>query len=111
MGVDGRVDRGADFVFPEDLVTLLNMKVQNVGRNYMRFEDKLNSSGSLRGRRQHFLSRTLLLHVSYLNPLNPIIYFRHHKVINLQFYVLPIQCIYVFYVDLRTNSNYFPVQH
>ena len=28
-----------------------------------------------------------------------------------QFYVLPTQCIYVFYVDLRTNSDYFPIQH
>jgi hypothetical protein len=28
-----------------------------------------------------------------------------------QFYVLPTQCIYVFCVDLRTNSNYFPMQH
>ena len=27
------------------------------------------------------------------------------------FYVLPTQCIYVFYVDLRTNSDYFPIQH
>ena len=27
------------------------------------------------------------------------------------FYVLPIQCIYVFCVDLRTNSDYFTVQH
>jgi len=26
-------------------------------------------------------------------------------------YVLPTQCIYIFYVDLRTNSNYFPTQH
>ena len=25
--------------------------------------------------------------------------------------VLPTQCIYVFCVDLRTNSDYFPVQH
>jgi len=25
-----------------------------------------------------------------------------------QFYVLPTQCIYVFCVDLRTNSHYFP---
>jgi hypothetical protein len=25
-----------------------------------------------------------------------------------QFYVLPTQCIYVFCVDLRTNSDYFP---
>jgi len=28
-----------------------------------------------------------------------------------QFYVLPTQCIYVFCVDLRTNSYYFPLQH
>jgi len=27
------------------------------------------------------------------------------------FYVLPTQCIYVFCVDLRTNSDYFPIQH
>jgi len=25
-----------------------------------------------------------------------------------QFYVLPTQCIYVFCVDLRTNSDYYP---
>jgi len=28
-----------------------------------------------------------------------------------QFSVLPTQCIYVFCVDLRTNSDNFPVQH
>ena len=28
-----------------------------------------------------------------------------------QFYVLPTRCIYVFCVDLRTNSHYFPIQH
>jgi len=28
-----------------------------------------------------------------------------------KFYVLPTQCIYVFWVDLRTNSHYFPIQH
>jgi len=27
------------------------------------------------------------------------------------FYVLPTQCIYVFCVDLRTNSDYFTMQH
>ena len=26
-------------------------------------------------------------------------------------YVLPTQCIYVYCVDLRTNSDYFPIQH
>ena len=28
-----------------------------------------------------------------------------------RFHVLPTQCIYVFSVDLRTNSDYFPIQH
>jgi len=28
-----------------------------------------------------------------------------------KFYVLPTHCIYVFCVDLRTNSDYFPIQH
>jgi len=28
-----------------------------------------------------------------------------------KFYVLPTHCIYVFCVDLRTNSDYFPTQH
>ena len=32
--------------------------------------------------------------------------FNSHK-----FYVLPTQCTYVFCMDLRTNSDYFPVQH
>ena len=27
-----------------------------------------------------------------------------------QFYVLPTQCIYVFCADLRTKSDYFPIQ-
>jgi hypothetical protein len=27
------------------------------------------------------------------------------------FYVLPTHCIYAFSVDLRTNSDYFPIQH
>jgi len=32
--------------------------------------------------------------------------FNTHKI-----YVLPTGCIYVFYVDLRTNSDYFLIQH
>ena len=34
----------------------------------------------------------------------------HHFNIQ-QFYVLPTQCIYVFYVDLITNSDHFLIQH
>jgi len=28
-----------------------------------------------------------------------------------KFFVLPTQCIYVYCVDLKTNSDYFPIQH
>jgi len=35
----------------------------------------------------------------------------YHQFNVQQFYVLPTQCIYVFCVDLRTNSDYFPIQH
>jgi hypothetical protein len=35
----------------------------------------------------------------------------YHQLNIQQFYVLPTQCIYVFCVDLRTNSAYFPIQH
>ena len=35
----------------------------------------------------------------------------YHQFNIQQFYVLPTHCIYVFCVDLRTNSNYFPIQH
>jgi len=35
----------------------------------------------------------------------------YHQLHIQQFYVLPTHCIYVFYVDLRTNSDYFPIQH
>ena len=27
-----------------------------------------------------------------------------------QLYILPTECIYMFRVDLRTNSDYFPIQ-
>jgi len=29
----------------------------------------------------------------------------------IQFHVLPTQCIYVFCMDLKTNIDYFPIQH
>jgi hypothetical protein len=33
------------------------------------------------------------------------------KYIWIKFYVLPTQCIYMFCVDMRINSDYFPIQH
>ena len=38
-------------------------------------------------------------------------HYMYHQFNIQQFYVLPTQCIYVFCVDLRTNSHYFPIQH
>jgi hypothetical protein len=50
-------------------------------------------------------------YISPLNPLKPSGYYMYHQFNIQQFYVLPTQCIYVFCVDLRTNSDYFTVQH
>ena len=38
-------------------------------------------------------------------------HYMYHQFNIHTFYVLPTQCIYVFCVDLRTNSHYFPIQH
>ena len=35
----------------------------------------------------------------------------YHQFSIQQFYVMPTQCIYVVCADLRTNSDYFPIQH
>jgi hypothetical protein len=45
------------------------------------------------------------------NPLKPSGYYTYHQFYTQNFYVLPTQCIYVFCVDLRTNNDYFPIQH
>ena len=45
------------------------------------------------------------------NPLQPSGRYMCHQFNIQQLYVLPTQCIYVFCVDLRTNSDYFPIQH
>ena len=44
------------------------------------------------------------------NPLQPSGHYMYRQFNIQQFYVLPTQCIYVFCVDLRTNSDYFPIQ-
>jgi len=44
-------------------------------------------------------------------PLNPVLNLRTSWLKVKKSYVLPTQCIYVFCVDLRTNSDYFPIQH
>ena len=45
------------------------------------------------------------------NPLKPTGHYMYRQFNFQQFYVLPTQCICVFCVDLRTNSDYFPTQY
>jgi len=45
------------------------------------------------------------------NHLQPSGHYIYRQFNIQQFYVLPTQCIYVFCADLRTNSDYFPIQH
>jgi hypothetical protein len=45
------------------------------------------------------------------SPLKPSGHYMYHQFDILQFHVLPTQWIYVFCVDVRTNSDYFPIQH
>jgi hypothetical protein len=47
----------------------------------------------------------------WINPLKPSGHYMYRQFNIQQLYVLPTQCIYVFCVDLRTNSDYFTVQH
>jgi len=51
------------------------------------------------------------LYQALINPLKPSGHYTHHQFNTQQFYILPTQCIYVFCMDLRTNSDYFPIQH
>ena len=45
------------------------------------------------------------------NFLMPSGHYTYHQFNIQQSYILPTQCTYVFCVDLRTKSNYFPLQH
>jgi len=56
------------------------------------------------------LSCNCYTNMSY-RPWHCYSYFSHRQFNIQQFYVLPTHCIYVFCVDLRTNSHYFPIQH
>jgi len=38
-------------------------------------------------------------------------HYMYHQFNIKQVHVLPTQCVYVFCVDLKTNSDYFTVQH
>jgi hypothetical protein len=51
-----------------------------------------------------------IIYVIFLKLLKPGGHYMYHQFNTQQFYVLPTQCIFIFCVDLRTNSDYFPIQ-
>ena len=57
-----------------------------------------------------FLS-LLIFSFSFLIIYNPVVTICTTRYNIQKFYVLPTHCIYVFCVDLRTKSDYFPTQH
>ena len=61
--------------------------------------------------RPSFVSSPSLPLWPYINPLKPSGHYMYHQFNSTQFCVLPTPCIYVFCVDLRTNSDYFTVHH
>jgi len=57
-------------------------------------------------------SSTHLVPESLATPAwKPSGYYMYRQFNIQQFYILPTQCIYAFCVDLRTDSDYFPIQH
>jgi hypothetical protein len=60
----------------------------------------------------HFRVALALTSISAaFNYINRNGYFAYRQYNIQQFHVLPTHCIYVFCVELRTNSDYFPIQH
>ena len=57
------------------------------------------------------VSASGLLFFCLCNLVQPSGHYMYRQFNIEQFYVLPTQCIYVFCVDLKTNSDYFTVQH
>ena len=55
---------------------------------------------------QFWTFRSVLFH-----PVPHSGHYMYHQFNTQNFHVLPTQCIYVFCVDLRTNSDYSPIQH
>jgi len=55
---------------------------------------------------EYCVSHTCTVNTLYVNPTKPSDHYMYH-----QFNILPTQCIYVFCMHLRTNSDYFPIQH
>jgi hypothetical protein len=71
-----------------------------------------NEDNSKKGRTPLGVTQNLQRYsVQFVNPVRPSGHYMYHQLNIQQSYVLPTQCIYVFCVDLRTNSDYFPILH
>jgi hypothetical protein len=57
------------------------------------------------------LVRIMLSNIFFFNPVQLSGHYMYRQFNIQHFYVLPTQCIYMFCVDLRTNSDYFTIQH
>ena len=68
-----------------------------------------NDSTSGRQTLQHVPTNTQ--RCIFPNPESPVVPIYTIRFTVKNSYVLPTQCIYEFCVDLRTNRNYFPIQH
>jgi len=65
----------------------------------------------IRTNSDYFPLQNWLVFVKRFNPLQPSGHYMYRQFNIQQFYVLPTHCIYAFCVDIRTNSNYFPLQN
>jgi hypothetical protein len=57
------------------------------------------------------ISAQLAVFKAGLTVEKPSGHYMYHQFNIHKSYSLPTQCIYVFCVDLRTNGDYFPIQH
>ena len=82
-----------------------------------KFHSKSSVPGDLitrKGQKHEFSDRNMVEEcvvsesMDYSSKLTGYYMYRHFNI--HKFYVLPTQFIYVFCVDLRTNSNYFPIK-
>jgi len=83
----------------------------SLGKSRFRIRDYLND-GNILGKGDGACAASADQVFTFsLNALRPSCFFVYHQFNINQLSVLFTQCIYVFCVDLRTNSNYFTVQH
>ena len=59
----------------------------------------------------HMVILKVVIIYQLINSLKSSGQYKYHQFNSNQFCVLPTRCVYVFCVDMRTNSDYFTVQH